>query len=196
VVGSGILFSADFRPALGSTQPPIEWVPGALCPGGKAAGGWSWPLTSKYYRSQENMDLYRTSALLIDINIDNKNSVAWDSERTISIERQPFVSVVPAFADRGCRVVSVTDPRGRILRFLDRSRYFFSQVAPQLYSWGGVDPVPDPLLLRKSGSARNRTRDVWTCSQELWPLDHRGGPSDSSALLNSTCLWKYLFSYE
>jgi hypothetical protein len=24
-----------------------------------------------------------------------------------------------------------------------------------------VDPVPDPLLLRKSGSAGNRTRDLW-----------------------------------
>jgi hypothetical protein len=31
-----------------------------------------------------------------------------------------------------------------------------------------VDPVPDPLLLRKSGSAGNRTRDLWICSQELW----------------------------
>jgi hypothetical protein len=31
-------------------------------------------------------------------------------------------------------VVSVTDPYGRILGFLDRSRYFFFQVAPQLYS--------------------------------------------------------------
>jgi hypothetical protein len=28
------------------------------------------------------------------------------------------------FADRGCHVVSVTDPYGRILGFLDRSRYF------------------------------------------------------------------------
>jgi hypothetical protein len=30
----------------------------------------------------------------------------------------------PTFADRGCHVVSVTDPYGRILRFLHRSRYF------------------------------------------------------------------------
>jgi hypothetical protein len=30
-----------------------------------------------------------------------------------------------------------------------------------------VDPVPDPLFLRKSGSAWNRTRDFWICSQEL-----------------------------
>jgi hypothetical protein len=47
------------------------------------------------------------------------------------------------------------------LGFLDRSRYSSFQVAPQLYSRGWVDPVPDPLLLRKSGSAGNRTRDLW-----------------------------------
>jgi hypothetical protein len=38
-----------------------------------------------------------------------------------------------------------------------------------------VDPVPDPLLLGKSGSDGNRTRVLWTCSQELRPLDHRAG---------------------
>jgi hypothetical protein len=83
--------------------------------------------------------------------------------------------LVPTFADRGCRVVSATDPHSRILGFLDRSRYYFFQVAPQLYSQGWVDPIPDPLLLRKTGSAGHRTRDLWICSQELWPLDHRGG---------------------
>jgi hypothetical protein len=31
-------------------------------------------------------------------------------------------------------VVSATDPHGHILDFLDRSRYYFFQVAPQLYS--------------------------------------------------------------
>jgi hypothetical protein len=67
--------------------------------------------------------------------------------------------LVPTFEDRGCHVVSVTDPYGRILAFLDRSSYFFFQVALQLYSWGWVDLVPDPLFLRKSGSVCNRT---WT----------------------------------
>jgi hypothetical protein len=54
-------------------------------------------------------------------------------------------------------VVSVKDLYGRILGFLDRSSYFFFQSAPQLYSLGRVDPVPDLLLLRKSGRAGNRT---------------------------------------
>jgi hypothetical protein len=52
-------------------------------------------------------------------------------------------------------VVSLTDPYGRILGFLDRSHYIFFQVAPQLYSRGLVDPVPEPELLRKSDSTGN-----------------------------------------
>jgi hypothetical protein len=80
--------------------------------------------------------------------------------------------LVPIFADRGRRVVSATDPHGCILGFLDWSRYFSIQVAPQLSSWGWVDPVLDPLLLIKFGSGGNQTRDLWICSQELWPLDH------------------------
>jgi hypothetical protein len=48
---------------------------------------------------------------------------------------------------------------GRNLGFLDRSRYFSFQVARQMYSRGWVDPVPDPLLLRKSGRALHRTRN-------------------------------------
>jgi hypothetical protein len=46
------------------------------------------------------------------------------------------------------------------LGFLDRSRYFLFEVAPQLSSRGLVDPVPDPLLLRKSDSAGNRRQEL------------------------------------
>jgi hypothetical protein len=45
--------------------------------------------------------------------------------RTLPTERPPLVGeVVPTFADKGCHVVSVTDPYDRNLGFLDRSRYF------------------------------------------------------------------------
>jgi hypothetical protein len=47
-------------------------------------------------------------------------------------ERRLSAKLVPTFADRWCHVVNVTDPYGRILDFLDRSRYVFLQVAPQL----------------------------------------------------------------
>jgi hypothetical protein len=58
-------------------------------------------------------------------------------ERTIQPERSQLVSEISAkFVDRGCHVFSVTDPYGRILGFLGRSRYFFFQLAPQLYSRG------------------------------------------------------------
>jgi hypothetical protein len=102
------------------------------------------------------------------------NSVALVSKRTIPTERPPLSAKLrPTFADRWCRLVSATDPHGSILSFLDRSRYIFIQVAAQLYARGWVNPVADPLLLRKSGRAENRTWDLWICSQELWPLDHR-----------------------
>jgi hypothetical protein len=39
-------------------------------------------------------------------------------------DRRLSAKLLPAFADRGCHLVSVTDPYGRILDFLDRSRHF------------------------------------------------------------------------
>jgi hypothetical protein len=88
-----------------------------------------------------------------------KNSVASVRERTVPTERQPLVVEVSVnFADRRYHVFSLTDPYGCILGFLDQSRYFFFKVAPQFYSEVWVDPVPEPLLLRKTGSAGNRTQ--------------------------------------
>jgi hypothetical protein len=48
--------------------------------------------------------------------------------------RRLSAKLMPTFADRWYHVVSVTDPYGCILGFLDRSRYFFFQEASQLYS--------------------------------------------------------------
>jgi hypothetical protein len=116
--------------------------------------------------------------------------VASVRKRTIPTERPPLVSEVSAnfFADRGCHVVRMTNPYGRIFGFLDRSRCCFFQVAPQLYSRDWVDPVPDPLLFSLVVPG-DRTRDLRICSQELWPLDHRTGhyterPTDRPPLVS------------
>jgi hypothetical protein len=67
-------------------------------------------------------------------------------------------------------------PHGRWSQFSRLESLLFFQVAPHLSSRGWVDSVPDPLILRKSGSAGNQIWDPCVCSQELWPLDDRGGP--------------------
>jgi hypothetical protein len=54
-------------------------------------------------------------------------------------DRQLLAKLVTTFAERVCRAVSVTDPYGRILGFLDLSRHFSFQVAPHLYSRGWLD---------------------------------------------------------
>jgi hypothetical protein len=58
------------------------------------------------------------------------------SELYLLSDRRLSAKLVPTFADRGCHEVSVTDPYGRFLGFLDRSRHFFFQVAPQLFTGG------------------------------------------------------------
>jgi hypothetical protein len=75
------------------------------------------------------------------------NSMVWVRERTIPTERQPIAGeVIANFC--GKRV-----PRGqrdgslRPYSLISRQEpLLFYQVAPQLYSRGWVDPVPDPLL--------------------------------------------------
>jgi hypothetical protein len=59
-------------------------------------------------------------------------------------ERPPLVSEVNAnfFADRGFHMVSMPNPYGSILGFLDRSRYYFIQVALHLYAVSGPRSRP------------------------------------------------------
>jgi hypothetical protein len=92
--------------------------------------------------------------------------------------------LVPTFADRGCGVISATDPYGRILGFLDRSRYLLFYVPPQLYSRGWVEPAPDPLLLRKSASAGNRTRTSGSVARNSSTRPQRRSPQAEHGIIN------------
>jgi hypothetical protein len=60
--------------------------------------------------------------------ITNKNNQTPWSESASELyrpsDRRLSEKWLPTFADKGCHVVSVTDPYGRILDFIDRSRYF------------------------------------------------------------------------
>jgi hypothetical protein len=93
-----------------------------------------------------NLSLKRyccTSLLSVsDIDFDFPTSYQTDppSDRRLSAK------LVPTFADRGCHVVSVTDPYGCIFGFLDQSNYFFFHVAPELYSEAEWAPLQTHYL--------------------------------------------------
>jgi hypothetical protein len=86
------------------------------------------------------------------------NSVVLVHERTIPTQLPPLVGSTQLLRIGDVAWSAQRIPYGRILIFTDRSRYYFFPVAPQLHSQGWVDPVPDPLIIRKSDSAGNRTR--------------------------------------
>jgi hypothetical protein len=96
------------------------------------------------------------------------------------------------FADRGCHIVSVTDPYGCNLGFLDRSRYFFFQVAewtPFQIRYFSEYPVAPGIEPGTSWSV------AWN-----WPLDHRGGRKKKISLfltsieMSANCRYCYFWS--
>jgi hypothetical protein len=57
-------------------------------------------------------------------------------------------------------VVSVTDPYGRILGFLDRSRYSFFQAAIQLYPLGSVN-LATVIIAVGNGKHTDHNRELY-----------------------------------
>jgi hypothetical protein len=112
---------------------------------------------------------------------------------TTPIGRPPLVDEVSANVCRygGIAWSALRIPHGRQSQISRTKLLLFNQVAPHLSSRYWMDPIPDPLLLRKSGNAWNRTRDLWICSQEVWPLHHRG-----RSLVLHTCVPYFLTSTE
>jgi hypothetical protein len=115
--------------------------------------------------------LWQSEIIMIHLKLKTKlNSMAWVREWTIPTERPPVVGEVIA---NFLRIEGATWSAWRILRpysLLSRQDpLLFFQVAPQLYSGGRVDPVPDPILffLVVPGMEPGPP----DLSQELWPLD-------------------------
>jgi hypothetical protein len=86
--------------------------------------------------AQENPFLYlliklavflRYVAFIRACSFDALQNTSWSesaSELYRPRDRRLSAKWLPTFADRGCHVVSVTDPYSRVLGFLNRSRYF------------------------------------------------------------------------
>jgi hypothetical protein len=107
----------------------------------------------------------------IDVNNDENKQNPWPqsaSELYRLNYRRLSAKLVETFADSGCSVVRATDPHGRILGFLHRSRYYFFQVAAhwthetewtpfQIYEFSenlvtpGIEPANAVSLARNSG---------------------------------------------
>jgi hypothetical protein len=129
---------------------------------GKDSHSLRWKVAENDVRCYEEGERWHITWTLWNTNftqVQTTNSIASVRERTIPIERQSLVNEVSTnfWGSRVSRCQRNGSPRP-YFRLLDRRRYYFFQVAPQLYSRGWVDSVPDPLLLRKSGGAGYRTR--------------------------------------
>jgi hypothetical protein len=91
-------------------------------------------------------------------------------KRTIPTER-PWrpVKLMATFSGRGMSLCQYNGFPRPLISVSRPEPLLLFQVAPQLSWRGWVDPVPEPLLPRKSGSAGNRTWDLWySGSLYLW----------------------------
>jgi hypothetical protein len=103
--------------------------------------------------------------------------VALVLKRTIPTERPPLVGIVsaPTSADRGCHVVSVTDPYGHILWFQDRTTvntttmsYYQYRIAElcSLLSILSITAIEHQTGLCR-GSTRIKNSVAWVCEQTI-----------------------------
>jgi hypothetical protein len=74
-----------------------------------------------------------------------------ESELYLSSDNRLSEKWVPNFEDKGCHVVSVKDPYGRILGFLDLSRYFGSLSQSAEPEWSNIKytRMPSPVYQKR-----------------------------------------------
>jgi hypothetical protein len=92
-------------------------------------------------------------------------------------DRRLSAKWLPTFADRGCHVVSVTDPYGHIFRFSRQEPLLFYQVAPQLYSRGWLEQNK----VTKHRHATPNVKGLFMSTYHTWTMFH--------AKFMHTCRW-------
>jgi hypothetical protein len=108
----------------------------------------------------------------LDNNKQRNKQTPWSesaSELHRPSERRLSAEWLPTFEDRGCHMVSVTDPYGRILGFLDRSRYFSIKQLLSCTHEAGWTPFQTHYFFFCSGSAGNRN---WASESVAKNSDH------------------------
>jgi hypothetical protein len=83
-----------------------------------------------------------------------------------SSDHRLSAKLVPTLRIQGATWSSQRVPTAVNLGSVDPEPLPFHSSSSKLSSLGWVDPVPDPLLHTKYGSAGDRTRDFWMCTQE------------------------------
>jgi hypothetical protein len=126
-----------------------------------------WICTQLFSRTDITLSVFIKSGLRAYVqstttNKQTKKQTQWPesaSELYRPRDRRLSAKLVPTFFRiEGATWSERQIPTAVLSVFLNGAANFFFHVAPQLYSRDWVDPVPDPLLHRKSSSARNRTR--------------------------------------
>jgi hypothetical protein len=128
----------------------INQILQVYCRGSKILSTKYW---SRFYRNRPWQQLFK---VFIAYKIYTNKQTPWSesaSELHRPSDRRLSANWLPTFVDRRCHVVSVTDPYGCILGFLDLSRYYFFQIAPQLYS-----TIPGTTRKKSSGSVTGSTQ--------------------------------------
>jgi hypothetical protein len=110
-------------------------------------------------------------------------------------DRRLSTKLVSTFVGRGLSRGQHNGSLRPYSRFYRQKPLFFLSSSSTFVLTRLTWPFPDSLLLRKSGSAGNRTRNIWICSQKLWPQDYRGGQNGTGKNFNSLIVCQFNIAF-
>jgi hypothetical protein len=102
------------------------------------------------------------------------------SELHLPSDRRLSAKSLPTFSERGCHVVSAADPLRPYSRFPRPEPLIFLSSISSIVLTRLSRPRSIPTTTQNIWQRLESNPDFWICNQELWPLDHRGGPHPSN----------------